>query len=154
MDDIERNKVADEACKEFLLRAGGPKCGVGHGGSACGDRIATFILMLKSPSKGGRTVFPMAALTQTSMKAAGKESLMDSGEGWYCQHDEVLGDTASPGDALLFWDYRPSDGSGTGSFEDGTADPNARPVPESMHSGCPVLSGEKWVRDRLFVDVC
>lgn len=39
--------VADPACLQFLKRGRGPKCGPGHGGPSCGDRMATFILSLK-----------------------------------------------------------------------------------------------------------
>ncbi len=45
-------------------------------------------------------------------------------------------------------DYRPNNGGGTGSYEDGSADPLAAPVYEALHSGCPVVEGEKWVATR------
>lgn len=45
-------------------------------------------------------------------------------------------------------DYRPSNGGGTGSYEDGSADPLAQPVYEALHSGCPVLEGQKFVATR------
>lgn len=45
-------------------------------------------------------------------------------------------------------DYQPHNGGGTGSYEDGTADPLATPVYEALHSGCPVVEGEKFVMTR------
>jgi hypothetical protein len=45
-------------------------------------------------------------------------------------------------------DYRPSNGSGTGSYQDGSAQPYAQTVYAAMHAGCPVLEGEKWIATR------
>ncbi len=45
-------------------------------------------------------------------------------------------------------DYRPSNGTGAGSFQDGSAQPNAHSVYEAMHSGCPVTEGEKYIATR------
>jgi len=145
MDDLLKTRRADDTCNTFLRRSGGPGCGAEHGGDSCGDRIATLILVLKAPKRGGRTVFPSAALTKQRMEARGASAINMMGDAWYCQNDEVLGVTANPGDAILFYDYKPAGGDGTGSYADGTAQPAAIPVPESMHSGCPVLEGEKWV---------
>lgn len=99
MDNIEYYKVADAACNEFLQRAGGPECGPGKGGPSCGDRVATFILYLKSPLKGGRTVFPIAKHTNDRVP----EDKRDGGEDWYCVESEVLGAAPEAGDGLLFW---------------------------------------------------
>lgn len=41
-------------------------------------------------------------------------------------------------------DYKPGNGAGTGSYEDGTAEPLAQAVYAAMHSGCPVVEGEKY----------
>ena len=45
-------------------------------------------------------------------------------------------------------DYRPSNGTGTGSFLDGSAHPAAETVYAAMHSGCPVEDGEKYIATR------
>lgn len=129
--------VLTDACKNFLKRAGGPLCGNKGGGVTCGDRIATFILMLRAPKKGGRTVFPSAEITKENMKNIQKSTTSP----WYCQHDEVLGVTASPGDALLFWDYKPA-------RDQSDIDKQAESVLGALHSGCPVLEGEKWIATR------
>ncbi len=61
---------------------------------------------------------------------------------------QVLGSAPEAGDVLLFWDYSPGNGEGTGSYADGTGRPAAKPVPETLHSGCPVEEGEKWIATR------
>jgi hypothetical protein len=92
-------------------------------------------------------VFPYASATKQRMTAAGKASAMDGSDSWYCQDDEeVLAAAPQAGDAVLFWDYEPGGGAGKGSFADGSAEPQAKPVPGALHSGCPVLEGQKWVR--------
>ncbi|KDD74086.1 hypothetical protein H632_c1583p0 [Helicosporidium sp. ATCC 50920] len=135
---------ADPACVQFLQRAGGPKCGPGGGGPSCGDRVATFILQLRAPTRGGHTVFPAASTTQSRMEGVGHSA----GQDWYCSDERVLGAATAAGDALLFWDYAPGNGPGTGSFADGSGEPQATPILEAMHSGCPVIEGEKWIATR------
>ena len=154
LHDTEEKSTLDPGCVGFLKRAGGPDCGPGAGGDSCGDRIATFILNLAAPAKGGRTVFPTAEITNERTAAAGVPR--DGGHEWYCEHDEVLGVTPQPGDATLFYDYRPATGAGLGSWANNTAEPAALPVPEGLHSGCPVLEGEKyiatrWIRSARFI---
>jgi prolyl 4-hydroxylase len=143
MDNLEHFKTSDKACTEFLHRAGGPECGPGAGGPTCGDRVATFITYLKSPTRGGKTVFPQAKATHDAVP-----SEQQTGEEWYCEEESTLGAAPNPGDGVMFWNYRPGHGSGVGSYENGTADPAALPVYESLHSGCPVLEGEKWIVTR------
>lgn len=132
--------ILDSACQDFLKRAGGPQCGPGHGGVSCGDRIATFILVLQAPEEGGRTVFPLADISNKRM--AGAKRL--SGADWYCDQEEILGVTPKSGDGILFWDYKPLAPGDTAKPEDG----QATPVPGAQHSGCPVKKGEKWIATR------
>ena len=144
MDRPDVFKTADEACKEFLHRSGGPACGPGSGGAACGDRVATFILVFKSPDKGGATVFPEARLTHERVPDGAHAADSD----WYCKAEGVLGVRPAAGDALMFWDYKPGHGPGTGSYADGDARSQAQAVYEALHSGCPVVEGEKWIGTR------
>lgn len=146
MDNQQYFKTADKACVDFLKRSGGPECGAGKGGPTCGDRVATFIIYLKSPLKGGKTVFPQAEITAQRVPG---EVRTRGGDEWYCNDEnDVLGGAPNPGDALLFWDYRPGNGTGRGSYENGTGEPEAEPVYEALHSGCPVVEGEKWIVTR------
>lgn len=155
--------AVDKGCAALLSQAGGPACGRGAGGPTCGDRIATFILYLKSPTAGGRTVFPESDATRRALATAGTTpadaaAAPPSADGveWYCSRGEVLGAAPRAGDALLFWNYEPGPGAsdaqaaddGAGSRGDGTARPSARRVYQAMHSGCPVLGGEKWIATR------
>jgi prolyl 4-hydroxylase len=137
----------DESCIGFLKRAGGPDCGPGAGGDACGDRIATFILHLAAPTKGGRTVFPSKKFNDPAFNSDSGNNDDDPNDVYYC-HEDTLGVNPSPGDATLFWDYVPGNTIPRGSYTNGTAEPNGMPVPEALHSGCPVLEGEKWIATR------
>ncbi|KAL4535384.1 hypothetical protein Ndes2437A_g06099 [Nannochloris sp. 'desiccata'] len=65
----------------------------------------------------------------------------------YC-HEDTLGVNPGPGDATLFWDYVPGSNVPRGSYTNGTAEPAGIPVKEALHSGCPVLEGEKWIATR------
>ncbi|KAL4458442.1 hypothetical protein ABPG75_013307 [Micractinium tetrahymenae] len=137
---------ADAACLDFLKRAGGPQCGPGRGGATCGDRVATFILYLKSPTRGGHTAFPEAQATREAMGAEHRPG--NSPDEWYCSDERVLSAAPAAGTAVLFWDYRPGNGSGAGSYEDGSAQAEAQTVYEAMHAGCPVWEGEKYIATR------
>lgn len=137
---------ADAACLDFLKRSGGPRCGPSQGGPTCGDRVATFILYLKSPTKGGQTAFPEAQATRDAMGAEHRPG--NSPDEWYCSDERVLSAAPPAGTAVLFWDYRPGNGTGTGSYEDGSAKAEAQTVYEAMHAGCPVWEGEKYIATR------
>lgn len=142
---MDKGDAPDAGCKRMLAQGGGPSCGYGKGGPSCGDRLATFIMYLKAPAAGGRTVFPEAAITRQRLAAGIDRSAPD----WYCEVDEVLGVAPEPGDAVLFWNYAwDGDKDGSGSYEAGTAQPGAKRVYEAMHSGCPVKQGEKWIATR------
>jgi prolyl 4-hydroxylase len=157
--DEGKGGTADATCRQFLERAGGPACSRGApgaapqagGGPTCGDRVATVITFLKSPAAGGYSAFPSAALTAERMAAAGRADENDGSESWYCRaglRNEVLSVAPTAGDAILFWDYAPGGGAGTGSYADGSADPAARPVRGALHAGCPVEEGQKWIATR------
>lgn len=94
-----------ESCQRFLQRAGGIKCGPGGGGASCGDRIATIVMYLETPAKGGETAFPKVPKQSTQDNKVEKEtnrsnnsnereqrrSLQESeilrNAPWYCKED-------------------------------------------------------------------
>lgn len=141
-----------ESCVKFLKRAGGPKCGEEAGGATCGDRLATFIMYLRSPMKGGETVFPHARLSEG---AGVKDRKIYVGtKDWWCGNDRVFSLSPNPGDGVLFWDYMPKPGVDPRTYKrngtqfDGTMDTEVVNDPTALHGGCPVLEGEKWIATR------
>uniref|UniRef100_A0A7S3QKD7 procollagen-proline 4-dioxygenase n=1 Tax=Dunaliella tertiolecta TaxID=3047 RepID=A0A7S3QKD7_DUNTE len=83
--------------------------------STGGQRVATVLMYLTTPTEGGETVLPNA-----DTKSTGPE--------WSECAQKGLAVKAKRGDALLFYSLKP----------DGTEDP------ASLHGSCPVLGGEKW----------
>lgn len=146
MDGTATDNKADAACLDFLKRSGGPECGPGKGGPTCGDRVATFILYLKSPASGGQTAFPDAEATKLALGEEHRGG--NTPDEWYCTDNRTLSASPTPGTGILFWNYRPGTGPGTGSYEDGTAQAEARTVAEALHAGCPVWEGEKYIATR------
>jgi hypothetical protein len=141
-----RGSEVTKSCEDFLKRAGGPECGPGHGGVSCGDRIATFIIVLDPAEEGGHTAFPRADITNKNT-AGEKLRVFQENAPWYCTEEyqhKVLQVAPKKGDAALFWDYKPLPPGKHVSPEDGMAEE----VDGSQHSGCPVVKGEKWIVTR------
>jgi len=100
---------------------------VGEDGSVSGEqlsrdgglRVATALLYLNDPEEGGETAFPDAEWIDPS-EAEGVE--------WSACAKNRVAMKPKKGDGLLFWSVHP----------DGKIDHRA------MHTGCPVVRGEKW----------
>lgn len=153
----KKGELPRSACVKFLSRAKGAACGDGFGGASCGDRIATFILYLRTPTKGGETVFPESDLSRGNLEAHGRGHMHWNAapQGWYCNDDAVFKVSPEAGDAVLFWDYKPrSDITDhkmyirSGNHEKNSFDTEAVNDPTALHGGCPVAEGEKWIATR------
>lgn len=80
--------------------------GTTHGGAAlCScppltlPLIKPLLRLCRAPSKGGKTVFPAAAKTESALR--GHPHAVD--HKWYCENEGVLGAAPDAGDAVLFW---------------------------------------------------
>lgn len=106
---------------------------------------------IRSPVSGGQTIFPKSRISQTNLKKAGRKFYPgDFGEA--CRSPLLFKVAPNPGDAVLFWDYLPRsdiDNHETfirsGSPENSTVSTEAANDNTSLHGGCPVLEGEKWI---------
>jgi len=83
-----------------------------------GNRMATVLMYLTTPDKGGETLFPRVKPPPSQLADPSFSACAQKG----------LSVKARKGDAVLFWSIRP----------DGRFDPGSR------HGGCPVEAGVKY----------
>ena len=111
-----------------------------------GKRVATVLMFLREPTKGGETSFPMA-----TPRAATRERnriAFDKNELSKCAWRDGRGMAVQPrkGDAVLFFSFHRNEE--TSKFE--------RQDPASTHASCPTSGGvkwtaTKWIHERAFV---
>lgn len=92
-----------------------------------GNRMATVLMYLSTPDKGGETVFPRVKPPKSQTDDPSFSACAQKG----------LAVKARKGDAVLFWSIRP----------DGRFDPG------SHHGGCPVEEGVKYAATKWWVFV-
>eukprot|EP00958_Prasinococcus_capsulatus_P023008 scaffold3324_cov371-Prasinococcus_capsulatus_cf.AAC.7 len=101
------------------------------------DRVATLLIYLRTPDKGGETVFPYSHAGGMEIEYGTSLQRDIERHRYFCRetnpyHPFKL--TAPVGSAILFYDYElPS---------------LTAPDMLSLHGGCPVLGGTKWVATR------
>ena len=83
------------------------------------NRVATVLIYLEAPEEGGETIFPLE----------GENGLKNIGRIDYKSCEMGLKYKPRKGDAVLFWSITP----------EGKIDKH------SLHGGCPVIQGTKWV---------
>lgn len=98
-----------------------------------GQRVATVLVYLETPTRGGETIFPDAEPRSLEPSAAAHlDALTDAGELSACAADAPLAVKPRKGDALLFYSLTPE----------------GEPDSTSLHASCPVEEGTKWSATR------
>ena len=95
-------------------------------GHQSSNRIATVLVYLAAPEEGGETIFPL--------EGPGGERNMRGYDFKTCDRGYLYKPRA--GDAVLFWSVKPN-----GEFDN-----------QSLHGGCPVIAGTKWVATKWIRD--
>lgn len=105
----------------------------------------------RSPVKGGATIFPKARISENNVKKAGRKYSPFEFED-NCENPLFFRLLPNPGDAVLFWDYVPKPDINNhetfvreGSWAAHNASTEAMNDRGSLHGGCPVIEGEKWI---------
>ena len=100
---------------------------------------------------GGETLFPRSRITQNNLNKAGRKTFPGDFAD-ECQSSLFFKVQPDPGDAVLFWDYVPREDIDnhdtfprSGAWHNGNATTEAMNDNSSLHGGCPVIEGEKWI---------
>mmetsp|Transcript_17812 Transcript_17812/g.24644 ORF Transcript_17812/g.24644 Transcript_17812/m.24644 type:complete len:903 (+) Transcript_17812:137-2845(+) len=108
------DKSINPECERFLRRSG--------------DRVASLVIMLQQPEKGGATAFP-----RVKVKKDGSADFNMNYAG-SCDDPNTLQTTLHKGDAVMFWSYSPEEENPDGLIDWA-----------SEHTGCKVEQGIKWI---------
>lgn len=95
-------------------------------GKQSSNRIATVLVYLEAPEEGGETIFPAEGEDGPDRIRGYNFKTCDRGYRYKPRR----------GDAVLFWSLKPN-----GEFDE-----------RSLHGGCPVVSGTKWVATKWIRD--